>query len=123
MRVPIVIIASDVESKAVQLADKIAPNSCQLSGTKIMATTADSITVTSGETAEKSTVVSDLEKQITDLEKKIQDEKSALKTLTHDPSRPANFNEKFIEISEKIRDYRVQILELKSKLYRYLSQG
>ncbi|RDJ32457.1 MAG: hypothetical protein DWQ18_07705 [Crenarchaeota archaeon] len=123
LRVPIVIVASDVESKAVQLADKIAPNSCQLSGTKIMATTADSINVTSGETAEKSTTVSDLEKQITDLEKKIQDEKSSLKSLVHDPARPANFNEKFIEISENIRDYRVQILELKSKLYRYLSQG
>ena len=123
LRVPIVIVASDVESKAVQLADKIAPNTCQLSGTKIMATTADSITVTSGETAEKSSVVSDLEKQITDLEKKIQDEKSSLKSLIHDPSRPANFDEKFIEITEKIRDYRVQILELKSKLYRYLSQG
>jgi len=54
VRIPSVLVTSGIESKTVKLADKISPNSCQVSGAKIKADSADAIEVTQGASISKS---------------------------------------------------------------------
>lgn len=122
VRIPLVTVASDVESKTVKLSDKIIPNSCQVTGTKIKADKSDSITVSLGETGEKSNLASDLEKQIADLSAAIDIEKTNLRQLTHNPQRPADFNEQVLNLSNKIIDLRSKLNEAKAELYLLLTQ-
>ena len=121
VRLPLVTVNSDLESKVVKLADKIIPNTCQVTGAKIMATSADDIQVSIGDTSEKSSIASQLEAKIADLTKSLQAEKLALKNLTHNPSRPANFDEQATNIANKISDLRNEINLAKVQLYSLLN--
>lgn len=123
LRVPIVVIQSDVANKAVRLADKVSPNSCQVTGSKINATSSDSITVGLGDTAGRSATISDLEKKITELEADIKSQKESIRNLTHLAPRPADFNEQVDPLVNKIVELRVEIHELKAKLYLLLNQS
>ena len=122
IRVPAVVVTSDTDSKVVRLADKIAPNSCQVTGTKINATDSSSITVSAGNTADKSVVVSELEAKITELEALIKGEKASIKALTHMAPRPADFDQQVSDLTDSISDLRSQIHNLKASLYKYLNQ-
>lgn len=122
VRIPSVLVSSSIESKTVRLADKISPNSCQVSGTKIQAASADGITVTEGETIKKSTTASSLEQKITDLTKTLQAEKLALKDLTHLNPRPADFEAQLSTISTKIIETRAEITLTKLQLYNFLNE-
>lgn len=122
VRIPSVLVSSSIESKTVRLADKISPNSCQVSGTKIQAASADGITVTEGETIKKSTTASSLEQKITDLTKLLQAEKQALKDLTHLNPRPADFEAQLSTITNKIIDTRAEITLTKLQLYNFLNE-
>ncbi len=122
IRVPSVLITSDTESKTVRLADKIAANSCQVNGAKIMSVSADSITVSSGDSIKKSVTATNLEQKITDLTKELQAAKLALKDLTHLAPRPADFNQQAAEITQKIIDIRTEITTTKAMLYKFLTQ-
>ena len=122
IRVPAVVVTSDSDSKVVRLADKIAPNSCQVTGTKINATDASSITVEAGQTAEKSVIVSNLDAQITALEASIKAEKESIRTLTHMAPRPADFNQQVSDLTDSISDLRSQIHNLRASMYNYLNQ-
>ena len=123
LRVPVVVIQSDVANKAVRLADKVAPNSCQLSGTKINATSSDSITVGLGDTSSRSATVLDLEKKISELETDIKSQKESIRNLTHMAPRPTDFNEQVDPMVNKIVELRAEIHELKAKLYLLLNQS
>jgi len=122
IRVPAVVVTSDSDSKVVRLADKIAPNSCQVTGTKINATDGGSITVAAGQTAEKSVIVSDLEAQITALEASIKSEKESIRALTHMAPRPADFDQQVSDLTDSISDLRSQIHNLRASMYNYLNQ-
>ena len=122
IRVPAVVVTSDSDSKVVRLADKIAPNSCQMTGTKITATEGDSITVAAGQTAEKSVIVSELEAQINALEVSIKNEKDTIKALTHMAPRPADFDQQVSDLTNSISDMRSQIHNLRASMYNYLNQ-
>jgi hypothetical protein len=122
VRIPSVQVSSDIESKTVRMADKIIPNSCQVSGVKIKAASADLIEVTAGETIKKSLTASNLEQKITDLTKTLQAEKQALKDLTFLNPRPADFNEQASKITIKIIELRAEITQTKLLLYNFLNQ-
>lgn len=122
VRVPSVQVTSDMESKTVRMADKIAPNSCQVSGTKIMASSADSIEVTSGESLNKSLTATNLEQRIQDLTKELQAAKQALRDLTHFAPRPADFDAQASEITLKIIQLRTEIVTTKAMLYNFLTK-
>ncbi|HET6517174.1 MAG TPA: hypothetical protein VFG25_03020, partial [Nitrosopumilaceae archaeon] len=93
VRVPVVTVKSDIETKQVKMADKIIQNTCQVTGAKIKATNPDSIEVSAGDTAEKSITASELEKKLSDLTESLRAEKQALRDLTHFAPRPADFND------------------------------
>jgi uncharacterized protein YihD (DUF1040 family) len=122
VRVPLVLVTSDSDSKIVRLADKIAPNSCQVTGTKITATSSESITVAAGQTGEKSVIVSDLEAQITQLEAAIKNDKESIRALTHMAPRPADFDKQVSDLTDSISDLRSQIHNIRASLYNYLNQ-
>lgn len=122
VRVPSVQITSDLESKVVRLADKISPNSCQLSGGKILSSSADSIEVTAGESIKKSLTATNLEQKIADLTKELQAAKKALNDLTHLAPRPADFNVQAYEVTQKIIQIRNEITATKAQLYNFLIQ-
>jgi hypothetical protein len=122
VRIPSVQVSSSIESKTVRLADKISPNSCQVSGAKIKADSADSITVTQGETIKKSLTATNLEQKIADLTKTLQAQKQSLKDLTHLNPRPDDFNEQASKITIKIIETRAEITLTKLQLYNFLNQ-
>lgn len=121
VRAPQVIVSSDIESKSVKLADKIIPNSCQVSGTKIKSVDSDSIKVSTGDTASKSAGVSELEKEISKLVDSLHNEKDALRDLTHLSPRPSDFNDQASKIAENILELRSEITLLKAQLYNLLN--
>ena len=120
IRIPSVAVSSDMETKTVRLADKISPNSCQVSGTKIKASSADIIQVTEGATIQKSSTATNLEQKIVDLTKELQAQKQALKDLTHMNPRPADFNVQAYELTSKIIEIRADITKTKVQLYNLL---
>ena len=122
IRVPSVQITSDLESKTVRLADKIAPNSCQLTGGKILSSSADSIEVTAGESIKKSLTATNLEQKIADLTKELQAAKKSLNELTHLAPRPSDFNVQAFEVTQKIIQIRNEITITKAQLYNFLLQ-
>ncbi len=122
VRAPSVQITSELETKVVRLADKIAPNSCQVTGAKIKSVSADSITVASGESVQKSATASNLEQKIADLTKELQTAKLALTDLTHKAPRPADFNAQASELTQKIINLRAEINTTKAMLYNFLNQ-
>ena len=121
VRIPSVLVTSGIESKTVKLADKISPNSCQVSGAKIKADSADAIQVTQGASISKSSTATNLEQKITDLTKTLQAEKQALKDLTHLNPRPADFNDQASAITIKIIELRTDITNTKLQLYNLLN--
>ena len=121
VRIPTVLVSSDIETKSVKLADKIISNTCQVSGVKIKASDADLIQVSIGETVNHSAVVVELEKKIAELVAALHNEKDALRDLTHFDPRPADFNAQAAKISENIIDLRGEITLLKAQLYNLLN--
>ena len=123
VRVPVVTVTSDMETKQVKLADKIIQNSCQVTGAKIKASDPASIEVSAGDTAQKSITASELEKKLSDLTKSIQAEKQALRDLTHLAPRPADFDDQASKITQKIIDLRTEINLIKAQLYYLLNES
>ena len=123
VRVPVVTVKSDTETKQVKMADKIIQNTCQVTGAKIKATNPDSIEVSAGDTAEKSITASELEKKLNSLTESLRAEKQALRDLTHLAPRPADFDDQAAKITQKIIDLRNEINLTKIQLYYLLNQS
>ena len=122
VRIPTVLVSSDIESKAVKLSDRIIPNSCQISGAKIMSSSPDTIQVSIGDTGERSANVAELENKITELVNALAAEKDGLRKLTHLAPRPADFNDQAAKITDSILELRVQITAERALLYSLLNQ-
>ena len=120
VRLPVISISSDFENVDIKLGDKIAPNTCQLSSGKIVATDPESISVKPAGNADSSIKVDDLEMRINDLMKQLTAEKNLLKALIHNPQRPANFDEQLSSYVENISKLRNDIISAKSELSRIL---
>lgn len=120
IRAPLVEVTSDIEEKGVKLAEKISPKSCQMGTAKIIADNPETITTKFADVGDVSNKVSELETKIDELQKTISSEKRALNELVHMKPRPNDFNQKSIEISDKIINLRTQINDLKTQLHSIL---
>jgi len=120
VRLPVISISSDFESIDVKLGEKIAPTTCQLSSAKITATDPETISVKTIGNSDSSTKADDLEIKINDLQNQLTSEKALLKTLIHDPKRPANFNEQLSLHVDKITKLRNDVISAKAELNKIL---
>jgi len=122
VRIPIVMITSDMQNVNVKLGDKIAPKTCQLTSAKIGATDPETISIKVAGNADSSNKAADLESKINDLQNQLISEKDLLKNLVHDPKRPDNFNEQLTMQVEKISKLRNDIISAKAELSKILYQ-
>lgn len=113
---PVVTVKSDSETKKVIFTERIIANSCQVSGTKIMAASENSIQVGLGDTNERSGKISNLESQLKMLLDEISAEKKELQQLLAKQGNESEIVQKAI----KIEDLRTQILKIKATLYNEL---
>jgi len=122
VRLPVITITSDRESINVNLGDRIAPGSCQMTSAKIMAGDPSSIQVIPAGNTDSNNKISELENDISKLQKELNNSKDLLRSLLHDPKRPSNFNEQVEMHSANIIDLRNQINMLKADYNEILYQ-
>ncbi|MBS3926236.1 MAG: hypothetical protein KGZ34_06050 [Nitrosarchaeum sp.] len=120
VKLPIISVTSDMETVNVKLGDKIAPNTCQMSSVKIMSGNLTSIMVSPSGNAESNSKITDIESQLTKLQNDIVNERNALRSITHDPNKPSNYNELIEMHTANIIDLRGQIGALKAQLNEIL---
>ncbi|MCV0413087.1 hypothetical protein [Nitrosarchaeum sp.] len=121
LRIPIITVSSDLESKTTQLGDKISPNSCLISGTKISASDPNTIQIRYQDSGAKAQQIDDLDKKLDELNKQFSDVKKSLNELINLKPRPADFAQKADNISQDIIKLRDEILYTKSLKYKILS--
>lgn len=121
LRIPIITISSDLESKTTQLGDKISPNSCLISGTKISASDSNTIQIRYQDSGAKAQQIEDLDKKLDELNKQFSDVKKSLNELINLKPRSADFAQKADNISQNIIKLRDEILHTKSLKYKILS--
>ena len=122
LRIPVAEIKSDQEIIRVKLSDKIAPNSCQVTGAKIAASDPASIQISLADSAEKSGLVSEIEREISELQNHILENKRKLSKIVHEQPKSENYDEIVGKISAEIIHTRNTINELKLDLFRILNQ-
>ena len=120
VRIPIVMIDSDSQKVNVKLGDKIAPNTCQLTSAKIVATDPQSISIKVAGNEDSSNKATELEANVADLQKQLISAKEKLKEMVHNPSRPEGFNEELTSQVDKITKLRNEIISAKAELSRIL---
>ena len=120
VKLPIITVTSDMETVNVKLGDKIAPNTCQMSSVKIMSGNLTTINVAPAGNAEYNSKITDIENQLTKLQNDIVNERNMLRSITHDPNKPSNFNEQLEMHTANIIDLRGQIGALKAQLNEIL---
>lgn len=121
LRIPIITISSDLESKTTQLGDKISPNSCLISGSKISASDPNTIQIRYQDSGAKAQQIDDLDKKLGELNKQFSDVKKSLNELINLKPRPTDFAQQADSISENIIKLRDEILYTKSLKYKILS--
>jgi len=121
LRIPIITVSSDLESRTTQLGDKISPNSCFISGTKISASDPNTIQIRYQDSGAKAQQIDDLDKKLDELNKQFLDVKKSLNELINIKPRPVDFAQKADDISQNIIKLRDEILHTKSLKYKILS--
>ena len=123
LRIPVVQISSDVETKTVKMAEKIIANSCQITTVKISAKDVNSILIDlSGQTANSATIV-ELEKKIISLKDAMSLEQKKLNASS--TSSLLSKEERNMTIGEstvKIEELRKEINNAKIELHKILLQ-
>lgn len=122
VRVPQIKITSDVETKVVNLADRIPKATCLLSTVKIKASNLEEITYELGTSQNTSTAISDLEKNIDAQQRTLASLKEELAQLTRVAQKPADFDFQISELTDEIVDLRNKINTNKAKLAQYQFQ-
>jgi len=120
VRLPVISVSSDFETVHVNMGEKIAPNSCQMSSTKITATDPETVSVKPVGNSDSSTRADNLEVKIGDLQKQLTSEKELLKALIHNSKRPGNFNEQLSTHVDKITKLRNDVISAKAELSKIL---
>ncbi|MDH3395895.1 MAG: hypothetical protein OEL52_07045 [Nitrosopumilus sp.] len=119
IRLPIINVVSDSDSVDVKLINRIIPESCQVSVTRINAMDSDSIKTQISGNSEISKVIKTLENEIDALEVTLSEKRSALGNLVSkklDSDGEAQAEKLAFEIS----DLRADLLESRSNLYRLM---
>lgn len=117
LRAPEVRIKSDNEEKVIRIAEKIIPNSCQMSAVKINAANTNSITLEIANRSDLSAKIVELEKQIESLIGEQSTYQMELNKLVVQSDKPADYEQKVSELSAKIIKLRDEIRNAKFQLY------
>ena len=123
LRIPVVQLSSDIETKTVKMAEKIAANSCQVTTAKINAIDANSISIQLAGQTENSATIIDLEKKITELKNSMKIEQDKLNQIS--TSSTINKEERLTTINEstiKIDQLRKELNSTKVELHKLLLQ-
>lgn len=91
-----------------------------MSFVKILSGNLTSITVASAGNAESNSKITNIENQLTKLQSDIVNERNMLRSITHDPNKPSNYNEQIEMHTANIIDLRGQIGALKAQLNEIL---
>lgn len=119
IRVPQVKLTSDVESKIINLADKIPSGTCQTSIGKIKANDSTKLTYELGTALKVSTSISDIEKNIDLQQKSLASIKEQLSQLTRVAQKPFDYEEQVADLTSQIVDLRNKINSNKAQLSKY----
>lgn len=126
LRIPVVELSSDIETKSVKMADKVPVNSCQMTTAKINAKDANSISVLlAGQSATSSTIL-ELEKKINDLKGVMKIEQDSLNAISTSSSiskeeKQSSINEsstKIIELRNELNAAKVELHKILLQVYR-----
>ncbi len=117
LRAPEVRIKSDNEEKVIRIAEKISPNSCQMSAVKINAVDTKTITLEIANRSDLSAKIVELEKQIEALVDEQSSYQMELNKLVVQSDKPVDYEQKVSELSAKIIKLRDQIRDAKFQLY------
>lgn len=120
VKLPLVKVSSDTETKIVKLADKISPHSCTTSSAIIKIQNVNSLSYTLGTTPSAVNEITDLESRLDTLGKELATQRQALEEIINKAQKPADYEEQVNKLSEKIIDLRDRINHAKSKLHNYL---
>jgi hypothetical protein len=123
VRLPVIIFSSDIETVNINLGDRIAPSSCQMTSVKIKSSDPANIKVNPAANSESNKKISNLEPQILKIQKELNNAKELLRSLLHDSKRPSNFNEQVEMHSTNIIQLRNQISLIKAEYNAVLYQA
>ncbi|MDH3617248.1 MAG: hypothetical protein OEM89_00825 [Nitrosopumilus sp.] len=119
IKLPVVMVNSDQETKNVKIGTKISPNSCQMTTAKIMAIDPESISV--APVGNINTIqVEELEETIVNLQENLIEQKELLRSLVHNPERPVDFNSQTDTLAGKIIDLKNQIISRKAEFSKIM---
>ena len=119
VRAPQVLVNSDSESKAIQLASMVPANTCQVNSAKIKAVDTNSIKVTLTNTGGITDKITTLENKISDLLEKINQEKKKFSEIVN-LERTESTKQEITTTSNMIVDLRKQINDAKAEYNTYL---
>ena len=119
IRVPQVKITSDVETKIVNLADKIPAGTCQQSIGKIKTSNVENITYELGTSQKVSTNISDIQNNLNSQQVELTNLKEELSQLTRVAQKPFDFDEQVSDLTNQIVDLRNKINSNKAVLAQY----
>ena len=121
LRIPVVEMTSDLETKTIRMAEKIVTNSCQVTTAKIIANSADSISIQlAGKTATSDSII-ELETKIASLKDKMSEEQRKLNSAA--TSSTLTKDERNVTIAQStsiIEDLRKEINNNKVQLHKIL---
>ena len=122
VRIPMVTISSDYETKEINIADKIAPRTCQTSVAKIFAKDHNSIQVSISSKQSVSSKVSEIEASITELQSQLNLANKNLTNLLATNLTPEQMAGDLTKTTTKISDLRSKILAKKAEVAAILLQ-
>lgn len=122
VKIPIVTISSDQESKDVEIAEKISPNSCQMSVGKIFAKDPQSIKVTISSKQFVSSKISEIEASITELQQQLDLANKSLENLLTTNLADSELSKEVTKTTATISDLRSKILAHKSEIASIMLQ-
>lgn len=123
LRIPIVEMTSDVSTKTIQMAEKIAPNTCQISTGKITALNHDSISIILAGQTQSSETIMTLENKINSLKDEMKIEQDKLNSVLTSSSISKEERDNTISDSSlKIDQLRKELLLTKVDLHKIILQ-
>lgn len=122
VRIPFVTVSSDYESKDIKIAEKISPNSCQMSATTILAKDYGSITTSISSKQSISSKISEIESSIATLQAELDLANKNLEGLFTANMNDQQLSDALSKNTDLISDLRSKILNKKTEMSSIMLQ-